>query len=75
MKTTSILVLLAGLALVLLVAAGCSSSNTARVELKDASGQVVGDAMLVAARDVGGVEVTLNLHGLPPVSMGFTSMT
>ena len=55
------------LILVTLVLAACSSDkNTARTELRDASGQVVGEATLVAAADAGGVTITPKVHDLPP---------
>ncbi len=67
MKSMGVLV---GLALVGLTATGCSSSNTARAELKDASGQVVGDATFTAASEADGVEITVNVHDLPPGTHG-----
>ena len=66
MQINSTWVLLAGLALLLLAATACSQSNTARAELKDANGRVVGEATFVAAEDAGGVEVTLNVHDVSP---------
>jgi superoxide dismutase, Cu-Zn family len=70
MRTQSTLALLAGLALALLASVGCSSSNTARAELKDASGRIVGEVTLVAASNLEGVEIALNVHDLPPGAHG-----
>ena len=70
MRKTPAIALLIGLVLLGLVAIACSQSNTARAELKDADGRAVGEATLVAARDSGGVTVTLDVRSLPPGTHG-----
>jgi Cu/Zn superoxide dismutase len=44
------------------------AASTARVEFKDAQGQDVGSATLAPKNsdDMGGVRITLDVHGLPP---------
>ena len=61
---------LAALVLLGLTTVACSESNTARSELKNSDGQIVGEATLVSASDADGVEVTLNVHDLPPGTHG-----
>ncbi len=70
MQVKSRLVMLAALALLALATAACSQSNTPRAELKDAGGQVVGEATLTAASDGAGVQITLRVHDLLPGTHG-----
>jgi superoxide dismutase, Cu-Zn family len=66
MQPKTALLLFVGLLFTVLATTACSQGNTARAELKDANGKVVGEAIFVAAEEAGGVEVTLNVHDLPP---------
>lgn len=66
MQPKAIITFIASFALLALATAACSDSNTARSQLKDPSGRVVGEATLIAANDAGGVEITLKVHNLPP---------
>ena len=70
MQRKAALALLACVVLLVLATAACSQSNTARAELKDTGGRVVGEATLISASDRGGVEITLRVHDLPPGTNG-----
>ena len=64
------LVVLASFILPILAIAACSQSNTARAELKDLDGRVVGEAILAAASDAGSVEIILRVHDFPTGTHG-----
>jgi Cu-Zn family superoxide dismutase len=51
---------------VVLAGAVAAAQTSTKVELRDAKGQSVGTATITAAKTGGGVEIALDLKGLPP---------